>query len=88
MDIEYYENYKALATAIIEQACKDYVKALNTYSKNPRNYMALRTINDCERFFRSKEFPIYTNMDGETIIEHLREYGFKTIKRRHPKNDK
>lgn len=56
------DGYERLANEIILQAVKDYRK-----TKSP----AIR--RSIERFFRSDWFEVLTNMNGEKLIERLRE---------------
>lgn len=51
-----------LANAIILQAVNDY-----------RAHSDLRTINEIESFFRSEWFAMLTKLDGEALLEKLRE---------------
>ena len=61
-------GYTALAEAIIEQACIDYIYALehnNQYEKY-----------NIERFFKSQWFEFLINIDGEYLLYILEEkYG-------------
>jgi hypothetical protein len=60
-----------LCNAIIIQAVKDYREALKgvTVGRQPRT----KTIHELERFFRSKWFTCLTTLDGERLMERLRE---------------
>lgn len=57
--------YDALALAIIEQACIDYIKAIKK-----KNVIEMSRL---ECFFRSQWFAFLTNLDGEYIMKLLRE---------------
>lgn len=59
------KDVRNLAGAIVIQAAKDYEDSL----RNGNN----ERIKECERFFRSKWYRELTNVDGEYLIERLRE---------------
>lgn len=59
------ECFEALANAIIMQAAKDYVKALN------KKRAAENVIGEVEQFFRSQLFGTITDVDPEKLIELL-----------------
>ena len=65
-----YENYKALAMAIVEQAASDYKRHLmgKVLSTTPSK-------GSLEAFFRSDWFVILTegNIDGETLLVNMQE---------------
>jgi hypothetical protein len=67
--------YQELANGIVLQATTDYRRALDgtVYSKNFGNVTPEYLIADCERFFRSKYFHLLTNVDGEYLIQKLRQ---------------
>ena len=66
-------NYENLANAIILQAAKDYRKALRTLSLNPHNRSAQYECRSIESFFRSGWYKALTSVDGEYLIQKLRE---------------
>lgn len=85
MDDLYQENWEALAAAIIEEACKDYAKALRyvrkwaraslhgkRLSENAKHHAlsSLHTIWECEEFFRDG-IDYYSNLDGKRIRNEL-----------------
>lgn len=63
--------YEELANAIVLQAVKDYRAALRGEFVNHRSSKSV--IKECERFFRSEWFRILTKVDGEMIMNKLRE---------------
>lgn len=67
------DPYEALANAVIIQAAKDYRKALRILRNNPRKKAAMREAEECEDFFRSKWYTCLTNVEGEYMIERLRQ---------------
>lgn len=67
------DPYEKLANAVILQAVKDYRYALKRVKMNPRNKAAMSDAMECERFFRSGWFSTLTTVDGEFLINKLRE---------------
>lgn len=65
--------YEKLANAIILQAVSDYRRALRKVKKNPKNRDAIDGALQIERFFRSEWYQVLTSVDGEYLIEKLRE---------------
>ena len=64
------ERLQDLCNGIIEQAVKDYRKALAgeyVEHKAPKDVIA-----ECERFFRSTWFSLLTKVDGEYLITEIR----------------
>ena len=57
------DPYEKLANAIIIQAVKDYRIALRCHGQK-RKY---------EQFFRSEWFSILTSLDGELLMERIKE---------------
>lgn len=66
-------GYEQLANAIILQAVKDYRYALKRIKMNPANKAAMSDAMECERFFRSSWYSALTSVDGEYLINRLRE---------------
>lgn len=66
-------GYEQLANAIILQAVKDYRYALKRIKMNPANKTAMADAMECERFFRSDWYCALTSVDGEYLINRLRE---------------
>lgn len=73
------DGYQLLANAIIEQAVKDYRNdrdILKTRSEKSTAYeKAAVDIKRIERFFRSAWFKELTDIDGEWLLDKLREEG-------------
>lgn len=64
--------YESLCLAIIEQAVRDYKKALKAEMKcGDQN--ARRAIRELENFFRSEWFAQLSNLDGRLLIKNVRE---------------
>lgn len=66
-------GYEQLANAIVLQAVKDYRSALKRIKMNPANKAAMSDAMECERFFRSDWYSVLTSVDGEYLINRLRE---------------
>ena len=64
--------YKSLCLAIIEQAVRDYKKALLT-DKRCDDLLAKRKIRELENFFRGEWFEQLSNLDGRLLIKNVRE---------------
>ena len=65
--------YEKLANAIVLQAVSDYRRALRKVKKNPNNREAIDGALQIEMFFRSEWYQVLTSVDGEYLIEKLRE---------------
>jgi len=67
------DPYENLANAIVLQAVKDYRDALKRLKKKSSNKAAMSDAMECERFFRSGWYKTLTSVDGEYLIQKLRE---------------
>lgn len=67
------DPYENLANAIVLQAVKDYRDALKRLKKKPGNQAAMSDAMECERFFHSGWYKTLTSVDGEYLIQKLRE---------------
>lgn len=65
------ELYEELGNAVILQAVKDYREAKVTLRINHRNYEAQRTKAECERFFKSGYFSIFSAISGKSLLAQL-----------------
>ena len=63
--------YKSLCLAIIEQAVRDYKKALEVERKY-ENRDSRRLIRELETFFKSDWFAQLSNLDGKLLIKNVR----------------
>lgn len=66
------EGYIELVNAIILQTFKDYSNAERKLKRDPTNPEAHRLINDIERFCRSEWFEMMTDLDGEWLLERIK----------------
>lgn len=64
--------YKSLCLAIIEQAVRDYKKALVAEMKC-EDQNARRVIRELETFFKSDWFAEISKLDGRLLIKNVRE---------------
>lgn len=60
--------YEELANAIIEQAVKDFKKALKCRFIHPNRKDYVNEVLKLKQFFRSNWYSILTDLDGEYII--------------------
>ena len=63
--------YEELGNAVVLQAVKDYRDSKKTLKRNPKNIAALSMKAECERFFKSSYFSIFTSIDGESLLSQL-----------------
>lgn len=63
--------YEALGNAVVLQAVKDYRDAVKTLSHGKKNTVAESTKNECERFFKSPYFNVFTELDGKALLSQL-----------------
>jgi len=67
--------YEALGNAVVLQAVKDYRDAVHKLSRGKRNRIAESMKQECERFFKSPYFNIFTQLDGKTLLSRLEKEG-------------
>lgn len=67
------DNYQDLANAIIILATKDYRRALKRLMKFANSDSAKYEIMQLEAFFRSDYYKLLTSLDGEMLIEKLKQ---------------
>ena len=67
------ERYENLANAIVYQAVKDYRKILKLCMEHPNSAECQSEKENLEQFFKSKWYSILTELDGEWLIEKIRE---------------
>lgn len=66
------DGYQRLCAAVVEQAAKDYTRALRRLHRHPHDREAIDGKAECERFFR-REIQLYSDLDGEYIMRKIRE---------------
>ncbi|RKM55451.1 hypothetical protein D6855_15975 [Butyrivibrio sp. CB08] len=67
----------SLINGIIVLASKDYIKAVRQLRKNPNSKISSATAKECEKFFRSSWYASLTSVEGEWLINRLREEAMK-----------
>lgn len=65
------DPYEALGNAVVVQAAKDYRDAVKKLSRGKKNTTAESTKAECERFFKSGCFNIFTSFDGNVLLSQL-----------------
>lgn len=66
--------YENLANAIVIQACKDYRKAYKRYLRKARSaHNDTSELKELERFFHSNWYKTLTSIDGDYLMERLRQ---------------
>ena len=65
--------WEDLANAVVLQAAKDYRSALRRLKKRPDDGYSIKMKRECETFFTSQYFDIFTGIDGKGLMEKLRE---------------
>ena len=68
-------GYEKLGNAVVMQAVRDWRSATRTLKRNPGNYECKRLKEDCEQFFLSQYFNVFTNLDGRDLLDKLRKEG-------------
>lgn len=65
------DPYEALGNAVVLQAVKDYREAVKKLSRGRKNTAAEDMKKDCERFFTSSYFNMFTSLDGKALLSRL-----------------
>ena len=63
--------YENLANAVVLQAVKDYRDTAGKLSRGKRNIMAEQRKTECEVFFKSQYFNVFTTLDGNALLSQL-----------------
>lgn len=63
--------YENLANAVVLQAVKDYRDAARKLSRGKKNIMAEQRKTECETFFKSQYFNVFTTLDGNALLSQL-----------------
>ena len=69
------DSYQALGNAVVLQAVKDYRDAVKKLSRGKKNTTAEQTKSECEKFFKSGYFNIFTSLDGVALLSQLEKEG-------------
>lgn len=71
MSVRNLSPYEALGNAVVLQAVKDYREAVHKLSRGKKNTNAESTKQECERFFQSPYFNVFTQLDGKVLLSQL-----------------
>ena len=71
MSVRNLGPYEALGNAVVLQAVKDYREAVHKLSRGKKNTIAESTKQECERFFQSPYFNVFTQLDGKVLLSQL-----------------
>ena len=71
MSVRNLSPYEALGNAVVIQAVKDYREAVHKLSRGKKNTIAESTKQECERFFQSSYFNVFTQLDGKALLSQL-----------------
>lgn len=71
MSVRNLSPYEALGNAVVLQAVKDYRDAVQKLSRGKKNTIAESTKQECERFFKSPYFNVFTQLDGKALLSQL-----------------
>lgn len=69
------KGYEDLANAIIVSAVKDYRAAKRVLKRHPNNDVAIKTVDEIERFFHSVWYSQLTKVDGVRLLKSLQQEG-------------
>lgn len=67
------EGVESLVCSIIELAVRDWRNAMKVLKHHPNNQNADKMRTDCEIFFLSDHFYALTGMDGQKVLNRLKE---------------
>ena len=71
MSVRNLSPYETLGNAVVLQAVKDYRDAVHKLSRGKKNTIAESTKQECERFFQSPYFNVFTQLDGKALLSQL-----------------
>lgn len=71
MSVRNLSPYEALGNAVVLQAVKDYRDAVHKLPRGKKNTIAESTKQECERFFQSPYFNVFTQLDGKALLSQL-----------------
>lgn len=71
MSVRNLSPYEALGNAVVIQAVKDYREAVHKLSRGKKNTIAESMKQECERFFQSPYFNVFTQLDGKALLAQL-----------------
>ena len=71
MSVRNLGPYEALGNAVVRQAVKDYREAVHKLSRGKKKTNPESTKQECERFFQSPYFNVFTQLDGKALLSQL-----------------
>ena len=71
MSVGNLSPYEALGNAVVLQAVKDYREAVHKLTRGKKNTIAESMKQECERFFQSPYFNVFTQLDGKALLSQL-----------------
>ena len=71
MSVRNLSPYEALGNAVVIQAVKDYREAVHKLSRGKKNTIAESMKQECETFFQSPYFNVFTQLDGKALLSQL-----------------
>lgn len=71
MSVRNLDPYEALGNAVVVQAVKDYRNAVKKLSRGKKSTTAESVKKECERFFKSPYFNVFTHLDGKLLLSQL-----------------
>ena len=71
MSVGNLSPYEALGNAVVLQAVKDYRDAVHKLTRGKKNTIAESTKQECEGFFQSPYFNVFTQLDGKVLLSQL-----------------
>ena len=75
-------GYEELANAVIEQAVRDYVRALLKLRHEPESTAACHTRIEVEAFFRSRWLTVFTTVEGAVLLGYAKQIAKAEIARK------
>ena len=72
MASNYLSPEEALGNAVVLQAVKDYRDAVKKLSRGKVNHTGEQTKHECETFFESQYFNLFTSLDGKALLSRLK----------------
>ena len=66
-----YEPFEEFGNAVVLQAVKDWRDAAQILRRGRKNVKAQLLKKDCEMFFKSPEFNLFSQLDGKVLLKKL-----------------
>lgn len=75
-------GYEELANAVVEQAVRDYVRAIVKLQRVPLDRPSYRTYVEVEAFFASSWLTMFTTIDGSVLLSYAKKIAKEEILRK------